>query len=167
MRFAVQTMAERTLITLDWLNSPRLISLWQQADEDQTTLICLKQELIKLLHGLLMGHLPNPNLDVNSIFFIGLPALLQDWLVVEDTSPQLTEVCVALMKRVPSIVDRYDMQPQAEGDASFDYSDDGWQLLRCYTSIWWIFGMLGFPLTITFEIAARHGESACYGQNLP
>ena len=69
-------------------------------------------------------------------------------------SPQLTEVCVALMQRVPSIVDQYAMQPQADGDASSNYSDDRWQLIRCYTSIWWIFGMLHVLLLLVSETAA-------------
>lgn len=142
-RYSVlQTIAARALCTLDWLNSPSQIQCRLQYEPVQRLQILLKQELIKLLHRLLAGHLLDPELDVLTTFCGGLPALLQDWLLFRDKSPLLTELCMALIQRAPRLAQSYGDKPK---DASQDAMDNmvtdrvEKHNTRCWTGIWWLF----------------------------
>ena len=142
-RYSVlQTIAARALCTLDWLNSPSQIQCRLQHEPIQRLQILLKQELIKLLHRLLAGHLLDPELGVVTTFCVGVPALLQDWLLIRDESPLLTELCVALMQRAPGLAQSYGDKPKAASQDAMDHMVTDrvqQQKTRCWTGLWWLF----------------------------
>ena len=132
----LQELAEKALILLDWLNHPQQLTADAQdtlKDSNVPVAIPTKQELIRLLHRLLRPHLPNPKIIANTVFFLGIPALMAEWVVHEEQNPWLSELCTMLMLRAPGaarllVIRIYAFTPE-----------DHQQLIRCCTSIWWIF----------------------------
>ena len=133
----VQTLDERALILLDWLNHPQQSTADAQTtmpDSDVPLTITIKQELIRLLHRLLIPHLSNPEVYVDTIFFIGIPALMTEWVLHEEQNPWLSELCTMLMMRAPGPARL--IVTQIRGST---VQEEKHQLIRCCTSIWWIF----------------------------
>lgn len=130
-------MLLKALVTLDWLNAERPAKAGVSDKCWLHQYAALKVQLIKLVHRLLAGHLQDHTVNLLDVVLYGLPALLQDWLLLEDACPELHEICVALLQALPPVMGR--LVAWVCKDESNEKALNAEQLKRCLSSLWWIF----------------------------
>ncbi len=62
-------------------------------------IVSLRYYLVKLLHGLLIGHMKDPDLDVGELLQVGLEPVLRQWALFTSTAPSLSKLALAFLKR--------------------------------------------------------------------
>lgn len=134
----------RALLAMDWLNHEDQANMRSSSQDTLHQYTQLKLQLIKLVHRVLMPHLNASNAskpDLNRLILHGLPALLQDWLLLENSVPELRTLCLRLMDAAPHVLQQLVAKYMASHEAfqEKNTSTDSYQLQCCLVNIWWLF----------------------------
>lgn len=126
---------------MDWLNHEDQANMRSSSQGALHQYIQLKLQLIKLVHRVLMPYLTTCKPDLDRLILHGLPALLQDWLLLENLVPELRTLCLRLMDAAPHVLQRLVAKYMVSYEAyqEKDTSTDSYQLQRCLENTWWLF----------------------------
>ena len=126
------------LLVMEWLNVKQQADVREGEEEVLQEYVELKLQLIQVLHALLAPHLKAVAAsDLERLLLHGLPALLQDWLLV----PELHTLCLHFVGAAPHVLHCLVTKClcSTSTQRSRKSSQDAYQLQRCLENLWWLF----------------------------
>ena len=127
---------------MEWLNDKQQADIRESEEEVLQEYVELKLQLIQVLHALLAPHLKAVAAsDLERLLLHGLPALLQDWLLLGSLVPELHTLCLHFVDAAPHVLHGLVTHClcSTSTQRSRKGSQDAYQLQRCLENLWWLF----------------------------